>query len=371
MKNKNDLRSESEDRFCFLKRGFLGGYGVGWCQGAVFDLGREVLCLLLRIGWHILTHRSIANAIDFQIEGGRSIAVLPVLEALDRIIYSRVYALDGAGNHAAMDGVLVAVYTDAIDAFLIGSIERTDAAATGDLEDDVGLVLVDLAGCNVFALGRIVKGLRIVHKHFYARIDLLSAVLVPGDVVVDRWNGEAAHRRNSVLPKQLRHLALAIYFHLPGNGSNQAASLLLFEGEGCHIGQCLAVATVQRRRAAVDDGEIFAGILLGYLVYRAIHEEADGDNEVRALRSLCQVGYVIAGRLRLNQLLRIAELFSRLCVALVGQLVEALVIDAARVGDDSDSLCRFGCASTAASVSAACSTATTASSEQHSKYGDE
>ncbi len=357
--------------YIFSEEKVLGGDRVGWYQCPILDLRGEAFCLLLRIGRNILAHRSIADAIDLQIESGRSVGVLPVFEALDRIVHSRIHALDRAGDYAGMDGMLIAINADAKDAFLIGPVECANAAAAGNLKYDVGLVLVNLAGRNVFALCRVVKGLRIVNDYFYGGIDLLRTVLVAGDVVINGGDRESSHSRNSVLSEQLWYLALSIYLHLSGDGSNQAASLLLFEREGRHVGQRLAVAAVQRCGTAVNDGEILVGILPGYLVYRAVHEEANGDDEVRALRRLRQIAYVVAGRLRLDQLFRVAELFSGRGVPPVGELVKTLVIDAARVGDDGDRLRRFCCSSAATTASAARGATTAATGEQHSKYGDE
>src|SRR5205807_8995767 len=103
---------------------------------------------------------------------------------------------------------LVGINTDSIHVVLVSSVKRPNTAATGNLEDDIGLVLADLALSNVFTFCRCCEVIRVVDEHVDTRVDLLSAELVAGNVASDSRNRQPTDRGNGVVTKQIRDFAL-------------------------------------------------------------------------------------------------------------------------------------------------------------------
>src|SRR5215207_1547812 len=74
-----------------------------------------------------------------------------VLDALDRVEHRHVDLLEGRGHDVRPEVRLVGVDADALDALLLGRVERSEAAAAGDLEDDLR-ALGDLVERQLLAL---------------------------------------------------------------------------------------------------------------------------------------------------------------------------------------------------------------------------
>ena len=63
---------------------------------------------------------------------------LALLDALDGVEHGDVDLLEGGGQDVLAEIRLVGVDADALDAFLLGRVERAEAALARHLEDDLG-----------------------------------------------------------------------------------------------------------------------------------------------------------------------------------------------------------------------------------------
>src|SRR5260370_35152986 len=129
---------------------YLLGIHVGDCLG---------------IGRNGSTDGSIANAIMVQVElcwirgkAGKA-AILPIF---NDVVDGNIDALQGTGDDACMDEALIGINADTENALLISSIKSADATATSNLEDDVGLVLVNMGQGGGFTLSSVSAILGIV-----------------------------------------------------------------------------------------------------------------------------------------------------------------------------------------------------------------
>src|SRR5437588_1350090 len=156
---------------------------------------------------------------------------------------------------------------------LCSSIQNAYSAAACNLEEDVGVIISDLLISDSCTWRRVGKVHRVADHEVNARINLLRAVLVPGDIANDWWDRKAPDCANGVMAQQLRHLRLAVHFHLTGNRANQAACLLLFEEQRGHIWKVHAVAAGRSCSAAVNQGKHLIGELLGNPVHWSPHQE--------------------------------------------------------------------------------------------------
>src|SRR5439155_8960072 len=139
------------------------------------NLRSKSICLRLRISRHIFTHRSITNAIVSQVELRYVIREAATLGIFNGIVHSNINTLERAGNDVWMNVALVGVNAYSIHVVLVSSVKRSNTAATGNLEDDIGLVLADLTLSNVFTLCCCRKVIRVVDEHSNTRVNLLSA----------------------------------------------------------------------------------------------------------------------------------------------------------------------------------------------------
>src|SRR5437763_9200185 len=142
-------------------------------QRARHNLRSKSIRLRLRIGRHILTDRSITNPIVSQVELRYVIREAATLGIFNSIVHSNVNTLKRAGNDIWMNVALIGVNANSIHVVLVSSVKRPNTAATGNLEDDIGLMLADLTLSNVFTLCCCCEVIRVVDKHTDTRVDLL------------------------------------------------------------------------------------------------------------------------------------------------------------------------------------------------------
>src|SRR5947209_3719713 len=142
-------------------------------QRTSHNLRSKSICLRFRIGRHIFTDRSITNAIVSQVELRYVIREAATLSIFNSIVHSNVNTLKRAGNDVWMNVALVGVNADSIHVVLVSSVKRSNTAATGNLEDDIGLVLADLTLSNVCTLCCCLQVIRVVDEHTDTRVDLL------------------------------------------------------------------------------------------------------------------------------------------------------------------------------------------------------
>ena len=118
-----------------------------------------------------------------------------------------------------------------------------------------------------------------------------------------------------------------------GGDADEAACLLLGEDDAAHVRRL----ALEARGVDVDDRELRVRVLRRHGRHRVAHQEADGDDEVIALLGRRrEIGDVVRGALRDQRPAIDAVLRLRLLQALVGERVEALVVEAADVRDHRD-----------------------------------
>src|SRR5262249_21419261 len=159
-----------------------------------------------RISGDIGVHRSIANAIDAEIKKRRITGELVILKVFDCIVHRGINALQSTGDHIGMECMLVGVYPDTKDILLISSIKCTHATTASDLEDNISLVLVNLAHRHILTLGSRCEVIGIVDEDRDRGINLHRAVFVSSDIMIDRWNGLPTNSTDCIGTQQLRNL---------------------------------------------------------------------------------------------------------------------------------------------------------------------
>ena len=159
---------------------------------------------------------------------------------------------------------------------------RAETAAAGDLEYHVGLLL-DLVERDLLALRLVDEVLRVVVQGLGAGLDLLRAVLVPGDVRVDRRDLLAADGADHA---RLRHRRRGDAGETPG--------LLLREQDAAHVLR----RALECGRRVVDDRELRVREPLRDGRHLIRHQEPDADDEVVAPRPGREVRDVVGRALR-------------------------------------------------------------------------
>src|SRR5215208_1822161 len=303
----------------------------------LLDLGRDVgdlavLDLLHHLVDLLLVLRALrgdlaeADAAGLDVEHGvRAALEGAVLDRLDRVVDGHVDLLEGARDDVRAEVALVGIDADALDVLLLRRVERAEAALAGDLEDDLR-ALRDLVERELLAEVLLDEVLGVAVEGLDVRVGLLGAGLEAGDVAVDRRDLLAADRGD--------HLVAALVLDVePRQRSDEVAGLVLLEQQAVDV---RGLALHQGLRV-VDDREVRVRKLLGDGLHRLGHQEADADDEVVLLlgqgREVRHVVRVLARRQNaaLDAELRLGPL-----EALVGELVERAVVEAADVGDETD-----------------------------------
>src|SRR5215216_640534 len=303
----------------------------------LLDLGRDVgdlarLDLLHHLVDLLLVLRALrrdlaeADTARLDVEHGvRAALEGAVLDRLDRVVDGHVDLLEGARDDVRAEVALVGIDADALDVLLLRRVERAEAALAGDLEDDLR-ALRDLVERELLAEVLLDEVLGVAVEGLDVRVGLLGAGLEAGDVAVDRRDLLATDRGD--------HLVAALVLDVePRQRSDEVAGLVLLEQQAVDV---RGLALHQGLRV-VDDREVRVRKLLGDGLHRLGHQEADADDEVVLLlgqgREVRHVVRVLARRQNaaLDAELRLGPL-----EALVGELVERAVVEAADVGDETD-----------------------------------
>src|SRR4051794_34545449 len=252
-----------------------------------------------------------------------------VLRRLDGEEDGRLDALHGRGEDLRADGRLVGVDADAPDLLLARRLEGAETAAAGDLEDDAR-ALLDLREGELLALRLVDEVLGVAVDGLEAGVGVGGALLEARDEAVDRRDLEAADRRHGL---GAGHLDVVLHDQA-GQVTDQVARLLLLEQQAGDVGRGVDRITDD---GVVDDRELRVGALGRELADRRRHQEADRDDDVEVVvAEVREVRDVVRLRVRLLDRQVDAELVLRLRGALEGELVEALVVQAALVGGQAD-----------------------------------
>src|SRR5216683_1114726 len=355
-----------------------------WSKRTCLDHIRKRHRLCHSISWNITARRNIANAIMHQVKRGRACDEAAIsaccrsallLCHVNDVVRGNIDTLDRTcddtrTNCAGRVFALVDIDTNAVDVMLGSGIEDTNTTKASDLEEDIGLIIAKLLVSDSTALGGILEVTRVADHYLNARVDFLSAILVPSDVANDRWDGKATDSADGVVTEQLRRLGFAISLHLTSNCANKAARFLLFKEERRHVGEIDTSPSFVRGvcSTAVNQGELLVGERLGNRVHRVLHQEPYADDHICLL---CLCGDVfgvfsVADCLRLNDQVRETVLGSSLLVACMGKLVKAAVIQAANVGHYSRRHGGFGGGRSGSSAPGCCCSAA-AGCKQHGK----
>ena len=251
---------------------------------------------------------------------------LAVLGALDRVEHGHVDLLQGRGEDVRAEVGLVGVDADALDALLLGRVERAEAALAGHLEDDLR-ALRDLVERDLLALRLVDEVLRVAVQRLDARVGRLGARLVARDVVVDRRDLLAADARD--------RLGVVVLGLQAGEVAGEVARLLLLEEQALDVRRL----ALQGGGREVDDREVrrWGTCLATVAVASAIRKPDRDDQVVLLLGERRQVRDVVGVRLRESARgPAMPSSFSASLEALVGQVVERAVVQAADVGHEAD-----------------------------------
>src|SRR5262249_22785079 len=155
------------------------------------------------------------------------------------------------------------------DVLAVRRVERAETARAGDLELDDGAG-GDLVQRRFLALRLCGEALRVVVERLDPRIGLLRAVLVAGDITVDRRELYAADRADGLGALLLRIEACGV--------PDEVAGLLLAEEQTFDVLRLV----LERRHVDVDDRELVLRERRGDRVHIVLHQEPDADRDARA-----------------------------------------------------------------------------------------
>src|ERR1700736_6557772 len=303
-------------------------------QGPRLDLTLD----LVQLGLDVVRQRQVVNRVPGAVIGDaerqRSALELAVDDVLDRCVGGDVHLLEGAGDDRWFGVLLVGVDADAVDPRLARRLQHAEAASARNLEQDVGLS-GDLAAGDVLALGRVGEVIRVTDQHLDRRVFHRRRPLVAGDVVVNRRDADSTDRADHMLVL----LGLALLLEHAGDHAHHRACILLLEEKGLDVG-VLQVLAVGVRSGAIDDREVNVGELAGSVAEGRVRQDADPDHQVIVLGGeVGQVRNVVVAALGLDHVALDLEVGLGLLEAEVGEVVEALVVESADVGDETDLVC--------------------------------
>jgi hypothetical protein len=162
----------------------------------------------------------------------------------------------------------------------------------------------------------------------------LRSPLVSRDVAVHGRNTDTANSAYGVAP--LRRLASL--FQFTGDDANQRASVLLFKEQTFHV-RLIEIVSIFISPRSIDDGELLVGELSRDGSNSLLHQEANRDGKVIALRGAGgQVWRVVGVALGLENGSCDAEIRFGFLQALVRERIVPLVAESADVGDETDFL---------------------------------
>src|SRR4051812_1617751 len=150
----------------------------------------DLVGVLLALGVHLAEAHAAVLEVEQLVRAALERAVL---HRLDRVEHRDVDLLLGRGQDVAAEVALVGVHADALEALLLGGVERAETALAGNLEDDLR-ALGDLVEGDLLALRLVDEVLRVAVERLDPRVRRLRACLIAGDVVVDRRDLLAADR---------------------------------------------------------------------------------------------------------------------------------------------------------------------------------
>src|SRR5919107_1265085 len=162
------------------------------------DLGLDLVHLvdvLLALGVDLAVADAARGHVEHGVRAGLEGALL---DLLDRREHGLIDLLERRGHDLVAQVALVGVDADALHALLLGRVERAEAAAAGDLEDDLR-ALRDLVERELLAEVLLDEVLGVAVEGLDVRVGLLGAGLVAGDVAVDRRDLLAADRGDDLV----------------------------------------------------------------------------------------------------------------------------------------------------------------------------
>ena len=246
-------------------------------------------------------------------------------QVLDRREHARVDLLLGRRQHEGRREVaLVGVDADHLGLRRHTRGDHAQPASAGDLEHDLR-ARVDLVERKLLARGLIREVLRVRVEQLGGRVRRLDPGLVAADVVGHRWDALTADRGRG---------RVAVFLQVePGEVTGRVAGLLLGEVDSLDV-----LGRVRSGAAGVvDDRKVHIRVLRRNRLDCVSHQEPDRDHELVARRrEPSEVRDVVGAGGRLEHRALDSELRLGLEQALVGQMVEAVIVEPADVGHQTD-----------------------------------
>src|SRR5215211_8857574 len=304
----------------------LGNAGRDLADLAVGDLAADLLHRVEIARRDPLADRPEADALFSEAED-RIPAAAPraVLDRLDRREDGGVDLLLGAREDVRPQERLVRVHADSPHLLLAGRVERAEAAAARNLEHHTGAA-ADLVQGELLALRLVVPVGRVPVDHLDPGVGLLGARLVARDEPVDRRLFEPADG-----PDHVR--AVTPLLGERRQVAGEVADLLFLEDQPDHVLRLV----LERALVDVDDREPGLREAAGDGVDRVALREADADDQAVAVaREAPHVRDVVSCRGGLDHAALDPELPLGALQPLIGELVEAAVVQLAEVGDEPD-----------------------------------
>ena len=248
----------------------------------------------------------------------------PVHERFDGEEHRRVDTLQRACEDVRPEEGLIRVDADPPHVLLLRGVERAETAPARNLEHDAGAAR-DLGERQLLALREIHPVVRVAPHDLDARDGLLGTGDVARDVAIDRRLFEAADGAD--------HIAARAFLGKRAEVADQVADLLLPEDQPFDVLRLAFQVGVRH----VDDRKLRVRELLRDRGDRISLRETDPDDEVVALAGeRGHVRHVVGRRGRLHDAPLDAEHTLRLLQAVVGELVEPVVVELTLVRAQAD-----------------------------------
>ena len=244
-----------------------------------------------------------------------------ILRGLRREEHGAVDALEPTREHVRPEERLICVDADAPDLLLLRREQRSEPTQARDLEDSLRPVR-DLIQRELLALRLIFPVLRVPPLDLHPGGGRCRSRLVAGDEAVDRRLLGARHRADEIPAG-----ALCLQ---RGEVADEVADLLLPEEKPLGV----RGFPLERGLIDIDDGELRVGERLRRTRDCITLGVADADDQVVPLTGERRhVGDVVGGGLRLDHATLDTELLLGPLEAVVGELVEPVVVELPEIGD--------------------------------------
>lgn len=283
--------------------------------------------------WHRIQNGSDTNAVVLQVVVDNAGFELALFHSFDGVEHGGIDTLHCAREDGLRRQIgLVRIDSDGVDARVLRSRDGSKASSASVLEDDVGslrdFVLGDLAAhrCVVEVVG-------VLDQDVAGRVFLLKRLFETGDIAVDWRYGLSADHANRIF--RIQALQLVLLLQQSSHHAYKVSGLFGLEDRTRHVWNA--------RDGVIDDHEVRLWIFTCNLLDRIIHEVTDCDHQlVPFLRKTAQVWNVVRFGVGLNDRRLYTELLLRAIQSNVRQMVETVIVQSARIRDETNFDGRYG-----------------------------